>query len=216
MMVRYNLAGLIDEIERRDYVKLELGCGWSKKDKDAIGIDVDDYPDVNYLGDAVDTLRLLANDSIDRISSYHFLEHIDNLGEFFVEAKRILKPNGVIVTTVPHHSNPFFYSDPTHKQFFGLYTFSYFASYAGFSRMTPNYSQIPGLEITDIELVFKSYRPYYLRHAFKKLIGLIFNFCNYTKELYEESFSALFPCYEIRCEIVKKVQLEYGVNNKDS
>ena len=49
-----------------------------------------------------------------------------------------------------------------------------------------------------VDLEFKSARPFYGRYAFKYVIGKVFNSCNYMKELYEENFCYLFPCYEVR------------------
>src|SRR6185312_2948084 len=37
----------------------------------------------------------------------------------------VLEPGGEFRAVVPHFSNLHFYSDPTHRTFFGLYTFSY-------------------------------------------------------------------------------------------
>jgi hypothetical protein len=47
------------------------------------------------------------------------------------------------------------------------------------------------------DLVFKSFKPFYLRHALKLIIGSLVNITAYTKELYEEIFTNIFPCYVV-------------------
>jgi hypothetical protein len=103
---------------------------------------------------------------------------------------------------VPHFSNPYFYSDPTHRRFFGLYSFSYFAEDKIFSRTIPGYSRLPDLVLQDVQLRF--YSPFRQRKRLKKFLGKIFVRTVYAMEFYEEFLSQLFPCYEIRY-LVRKV-----------
>lgn len=187
----------------REHVALELGCGDRKRDSRTIGIDAIDYNSVDVVGDAIEVLRMMPDECIDEISSYHFLEHVSDLDTLMEEIARVLKDGGVLASTVPHFSNPFFYSDPTHHRYFGLYTFLYFADGKLFSRKVPAYCKKNGLVVTNIELVFKSYRPHYFRHAWKRLFGAIVNSFNPVKEFYEENMCWLVPCYEIRCKICK-------------
>ncbi len=126
------------------------------------------------------------------------LEHLGDLGEMLIELGRILKLGGQLEIVVPHFSNPYFFSDTTHKSFFGLYTLCYFSSGSPLKRQVPSYKRQLNFEIVSIDLLFKSSRPFYLRHGFKHLLGLFFNYNNYTRELYEENFCYIFPCYELR------------------
>jgi ubiquinone/menaquinone biosynthesis C-methylase UbiE len=86
--------------------------------------EIDDSDAVDIVGDALQVLKKVPDNAVSKITSYHFLEHVDNLGILLEEIARVLKQDGTLVSVVPHFSNPFFYSDPTHKNFFGLYTFS--------------------------------------------------------------------------------------------
>lgn len=52
--------------------------------------------------------------------------------------------------------------------------------------------------ILKVNLIFNSPQPFDVRYGIKKVIGSFFNSCNYLKELYEENFCYLFPCYEVR------------------
>ena len=177
---------------------LEVGCGDLKRLAGSIGIDIADYPAVDIVGDAVEVMKLIPAVSVDLIQSSHFMEHIADVPAILNEFTRSLKIGGQIDITVPHFSNPFYYSDPTHKSFFGLYTFAYYAENKIFKRTVPSYSRIEGLELVSVHLGMKSYPPRYVRHGFKKLLEMLFNSSTFMRELYEENLCYLFPCYEIR------------------
>lgn len=176
---------------------IEFGCGVKKINPEFIGIDLIDSSCVDIVGDAFDILSEFPNSSISGIHANHFIEHVSNLGLLLSEFARVLKPNGYIVLTAPHFSNPFFYSDPTHKFFFGLYSMSYFAHDKILSRKVPSYSIIDGLSLRSVKLNFKSLKPRYFRHLLLKSFGILFNFNNWSRELYEEIFSKIIPCYEV-------------------
>ena len=177
---------------------IELGCGPNKRHAGAIGIDALDYPGVDIVGDVYEVLAQFPSASVDRVYSYHFIEHVESVSRLLEELARVVKVGGKIELVAPHFSNPHFYSDPTHRNFFGLYTFSYYAGGSPLRRKVPTYRQAPGFRLEQVDLGFKSFPPFYLRHAVKKLVGALFNSCGYMKELYEENFCYLFPCYEVR------------------
>jgi SAM-dependent methyltransferase len=72
-------------------------------------------------------LAELPDNSVAEIYSRHTLEHVDALLPLMGELHRVTKPDGRIEIIVPHFSNPYGYSDPTHVRFFGLYSFYYFS-----------------------------------------------------------------------------------------
>lgn len=194
-------GGLLKKIINSDSLVLELGCGSRKRNTNAIGIDALDYSCVDLVGDVFDVLREFPDSCVAHISAYHFIEHIDDINLLMSELGRIVKPSGLVDFVVPHFSNPYFYSDPTHRVFFGLYTFCYMSQSTVFSRQVPTYQNDLAFSLERVDLKFKSARPFYGRYVFKSVIGRIFNSCNYMKELYEENFCYLFPCYEIRYQL---------------
>jgi SAM-dependent methyltransferase len=186
-------------------VELELGCGNGKRNRQAIGVDMLDYPDVDIVGDVYEVLASFPAQSVDAIYSYHFVEHIPDLPKLLSELARIVKPNGYVEFVAPHFSNPYFYSDPTHRSFFGLYTFCYFANKSPFSRHVPTYGYKSEFGIVKVDLIFKSAHPFIIRYGIKRLIGSFFNSCTYMKEFYEENFCYLFPCYEVRYILFRQI-----------
>jgi SAM-dependent methyltransferase len=193
----------LDEILARGRIVLELGCGGRKADTAAIGVDALDYPGVDIIGDVFASLALFPDGSVDEVKSSHFVEHIEAFPELVKELVRVLKIGGKIDFIAPHFSNPYYYSDVTHRRFFGLYSFCYFCEESPFSRKIPTYDLAGSLAIERVDLHFKSTKPFYIRHAWKRLHQLIFNSCTYMQEFYEENFCYFFPCYEVRYRLVR-------------
>lgn len=197
-MTIFDKKMLFKNFDQADSIELELGCGNRKRHYHAVGVDILDYPDVDIVGDIYEVLALFPSQSVNAVYSYHFAEHVSDLQKLISELARIIKPKGFIEFVVPHFSNPYFFSDPTHRNFFGLYTFCYYADNSPFKRQVPTYEYKVNFSIESVDLIFKSTRPFVIRYGVKRLIGAIFNSCTYMKELFEENFCYLFPCYEIR------------------
>ncbi|MDB2665371.1 methyltransferase type 11 [Gammaproteobacteria bacterium] len=196
---------LISSIKPGDNLMLELGCGEVKHDGQSISIDLIDYEDVDIIGDIYEVLKLIPTASVKHIYSSHVFEHLENLPNILIEIQRILQLDGELEVLVPHFSNSFFYSDPTHTTFFGLYTFSYYFKSNLFKRSVPKYALIDGMELFYVKLIFRSFKPHYLSHAIRKFFQCIFNLSSSMQEVYEESFVNFISCYEVQF-IIKKTQ----------
>lgn len=197
-MALIDKKNIFQEMSSISNIELELGCGNGKRNRQAIGVDMLDYPDVDIVGDVYEVLASFPNKSVDAVYSYHFVEHVPDVPKLLSELARIMKPSGHVEFIAPHFSNPYFYSDPTHRSFYGLYTFCYYANKSPFARQVPTYDYKAQFEIVKVDLIFKSPLPFYVRYSIKRTIGAVLNSCNYLKELYEENFCYLFPCYEVR------------------
>lgn len=191
--------GILNKIKGEELgVTLELGCGESKRVSDAIGVDLLDFPAVDIVGDAMEVLKRFPDDSVQRITSSHFFEHVADLKGLLNECSRVLTRNGKLEIVVPHFSNPYFYSDYTHKTFFGLYTFSYLCHTPQLKRKVPIYGNLVPLRLNDVQLVFRGERPFYVRHAVGSILTKLINLTNYSKEFYEINLCYLMPCHEIK------------------
>jgi predicted SAM-dependent methyltransferase len=184
-------------LPQRTGVRLELGCGGTKRDASAIGIDAQDLPGVDLVGDVFDALAAFPVASVDEVSSFHFFEHVEDLPGLLEAVARVVKPGGHVRVVTPHFSNPYFHSDYTHRRSFGLYTLCYLARSALFARQVPTYGAALLFEVEDVRLGFKSTRPFYVRHAIKRTQGAVFNATRWLQEYWEENLCWSFPAYEV-------------------
>jgi ubiquinone/menaquinone biosynthesis C-methylase UbiE len=192
-----------DLIKSNVEINLELGCGAKKRHINALGIDLLPEEGVDFIGDIFVILKQFPDKVVDNVWSYHFFEHIESTKDLLNELARVCKYNAKITITVPHFSNPYYYSDPTHRTHFGLYTMSYFCEDGILSRSVPKYGVTPKFKIESVTLCFRSFRPRYIRHAIKKILQAIVNINSWSKEFYEEVFAFIFPCYELSYNITK-------------
>lgn len=82
-------------------------------------------PDI--LADLNEPLHLLPDSCVHAVYARHTLEHVERFLELMSELHRVCRPDATLDITVPHFSNPYGYSDPTHVRYFGLYSFFYLA-----------------------------------------------------------------------------------------
>jgi len=181
-------------------VIIELGCGPRKKEG-RIGVDAIDLPNVDIVADLEKGLSFLPDNSVDQIHCRSLLEHIENFDDLVGEIVRVLKTDGTAHIFVPHFSNPYYYSDFTHKRFFGLYSFYYFVDHEHqLRRKVPNFYTDIRIRISSQRLIFRS--SFKLLNPIKKLFGWFINLHTRLQEYYEENLCYLFPCHGI--EVVFK------------
>lgn len=182
-------------------VVLELGCGRNKR-PGAIGVDRIDLPGVDIVADVEEGLDFLPDSSVDEIYARSFFEHVQDFEGLMSEILRVLKKGGKVFVFVPHFSNPYYYSDPTHKRFFGLYSFYYFVdSKYQLKRKVPTYYFDTKIRILSLKLIFDS--PFFFGRIIKKILGVIFNMSSFFQEWYEEDFCYIFPCYGMEIVFTK-------------
>ncbi len=173
-------------------VSLDLGCGASKAEG-RICIDHLDMPNVDIVADLEQGLPFLPDNSVDSIHSKSLLEHIDNFDVLMKDIWRVLKPEGRKHLFVPHFSNPYYYSDSTHRRFFGLYSFEYFSgSQSRYKRKVPSFYHEYGFVTERLRLVFTS--PWRTRKLLKRTAQRIFNLNGWLQEFYEENLCYMIPC----------------------
>jgi len=174
---------------------VELGCG-PKKKEGRIGVDKVDLPNVDIVADLENGLPFFPDNSVDEVHCRSVFEHIENFENLMKEIVRVLKDNGKAHVSVPHFSNPYYYSDYTHRRFFGLYTFYYFVNAERqLKRKVPNFYTDIRINIISQRLIFKS--PFWFSRRIKKLLGFVFNCHRSMQEFYEGHLCYIFPCHGI-------------------
>ena len=174
---------------------IELGCGQKKK-PGRVTIDKVDLSNVDIVADVENGLPFLPDDSVYEIHCRSVFEHIQNFENLMQEIVRVLKKNGKAFVFVPHFSNPYYYSDYTHKRFFGLYTFYYFVdTEQQLKRKVPNFYTNVRINIVSQRLIFRS--PFWLSRQAKKAFGFLVNCHRSIMEFYELHLCYIFPCHGI-------------------
>lgn len=190
----------LSELMRKEKVILNLGGG-KNRIPGVINVDRIDLPEVDIVADLENGLEFMPDNSVDEIRCRSFLEHIDNLERLMAEIYRVLKKDGLVKIFVPHFTNPYYYSDFTHKRPFGYYTFYYFSkNQRTLLRKVPTFYNNIDFMVVSQKLIFNSVlRRYHLCNRFNEWF---FNLNTRLQEIYEAFFSPFTPCYGL--EVVLK------------
>jgi SAM-dependent methyltransferase len=173
--------------------RVNLGCG-DQRLHGYIGLDILKRAGTDVICDLNVSIPL-ASSSVEHIQATSLLEHIDQFEQLLKEVFRVLGPDGTFYVTVPHWTNPLYYSDYSHRRFFGLATFDYFANPEDQAyRKVPVYTEIR-FQAVSTRLIFWS--PFRLLYWPMKGFQLLVNCGTAPQLFYEYHLSSLVPCYAI-------------------
>lgn len=125
--MRFINPSALEDIKHNRPLHLDLGCGALAREG-FYGVDILEMDGVDIVADLDEPLEGLPDNSVIEVYSRHAFEHIGNFLGLMAELHRIVRPKGRIEITVPHFSNGYGYSDPTHVRSFGSYTMFYFVN----------------------------------------------------------------------------------------
>ena len=103
---------------------LDLGCG-KKKRAGSFGVDWSDRHDADVIHDLYVFPYPFEGASVDMVYIDNTLEHLDDPIAVMGELYRIVKPSGIVKVIVPYFRSVSAFTDPTHKHFFTVESFSY-------------------------------------------------------------------------------------------
>lgn len=187
------------ELDAGRPIKLNLGGGLRPL-PGYYHLDLVDLPGVDIQADLNEPLDKLPDGSVDAIHCRHLLEHIDNFLPLLEELHRVVRPGGEIDIRVPHFSNPYGYSDPTHVRFFGLYSFFYFTDPDKQPRRkVPAFYSRCRFQVgnVNIRLMHETWFDKAVRAVLQPLVNLSRNW----QDWYERRLCRLFPANEIQYRI---------------
>jgi SAM-dependent methyltransferase len=177
-------------------LRLDLGSGPTPR-PGYLGVDVNGDREAVVRSDVLEYLQQLPTDSVDDVVSFHFLEHVLDPGEILSEIAQVLRIGGEAFIVVPRFSNPYFYSDPTHRTPFGLYSMSYFVHDPILRRRMPQYSECLPLELTEVRLRFRAATNNRIAsRIYRTLFGWIGKRPRLC-EFYEFNPTGMVPCFQI-------------------
>lgn len=178
--------------------KLKIDVGGGKSPKPGyFSLDISASVDPDILADIGEPLDQLPTNSVSAIYSRHTLEHIRSLDVFMQEMHRVVCPDGLIEIIVPHFSNAYAFSDPTHVRFFGLYSMYYFSPTSlQPKRKVPNYYYKTTYKVIEIKIEF------YRQTAFDRLLGgaleKVVNSSFSLQEFYERRLAYIYHAWQLR------------------
>lgn len=180
------LSGKVSAPEQRRGARhLELGCG-KRKPAGAIGLDISRNSLADVQCDVTRTPWPLRDDSFDRISCLHLVEHVDDVVAFMAEIHRVARHGARVVLVTPHFSSVHSWEDPTHRHHFALYSFDMFADEDCYLR-----ERVGRFRIISRELGFGSS----ILNILPRILARRF------PRWYERRFPFLFPARNIRVEL---------------
>ena len=186
-----------EDIEQGSPVRLNLGAGLTKR-ANFYSVDHLELDGVDIVADLNKPLDMLPDNSVEYIYSRHTLEHINELLPLFRELYRITKPGGTIEIIVPHYTNPYYYSDPTHVRFFGLNTMFYFVDpeKQPVKRKVPTFYSDVRFEVESVEIEF--YRLSLFDRLFVPFFSRLVNKNIAWQDFYERRLAGLYHAWQLR------------------
>ncbi len=195
--MRLNNPQVASDLKQGKPLRIDLGSGPTPR-PGLYALDQLELDGIDIVADLNEPLDLLPDNCAEYVFSSHALEHVDKLLALLAEIHRITRPDGLIEIVVPHFSNPYYYSDPTHVRFFGLYTMYYFVDPDKQSavRKVPALNAGARFDIESIRLSF--YRFNLFDRIIVPILRYLVNRSERWQNFYELRLSWLFPAAEIR------------------
>jgi SAM-dependent methyltransferase len=122
-------------VEYRGFTKppgrvLDVGCGIHKQ-PGSIGIDRNPASCADVLADLDRFPYPFADNSFDRLTAIHVIEHLTDVIGAMEEFHRLVRPGGTVRLETPHYTDFSSFCDPTHKSHLNSFSFRYFGENHG-------------------------------------------------------------------------------------
>ena len=171
------------DLERRSI--LHLGSG-RKYHVDAVNVDLVADTDPDVVHDLDRTPWPFPDGRFSEVWAYDVLEHLDDLVAVMEEIHRVSRPGAILKATVPHFSCSNAFTDPTHRHYFGRFSFDYFTGENEF----PFYSRARFRR----RAASINFRPTLLNKAVHRL-------ANWRPAWYEQRWAWMFPAWFLYFEL---------------
>lgn len=186
----------LKDLEAGSPIRLELGSAGGKR-TGFYGVDHLSLPGVDLVADLNLPFDLLPDNSVHELYSRHTLEHVHQFLPLMREIHRVCRADAKIEIIVPHFSNVFGFSDPTHVRFFGLYTMNYFVA----AEDQPAIRRVPAF-YSDLRFAVESVRiEFYREGRIDRLLARPFeslvNRSAAWQHFYERRLCNLFHAWQI-------------------
>jgi len=109
---------------------LDVGCG-IRKHPGAIGIDRNPASRADVLCDLDHFPYPFGDNSFDRLTAIHVIEHVMDVIRTMEEFHRLVRPRGTVRIETPHYTDFSSFCDPTHRSHLNSFSFRYFGENHG-------------------------------------------------------------------------------------
>jgi hypothetical protein len=185
---------------------LRLNLGSGKRNRPGFyNVDHLPLPGVDIVANLNEPLDDLPDNSVDEIYSRHTLEHVANLLPLLSDIHRISRPRARIEIIVPHFSNSYSFSDPTHVRVFGLYSFFYFCDEPDQPlRKVPNFYLTQRFRVASVRFTMQKHSlvDRMVHSWLQKLINRRYS----RQDWYERKMCRWFPVSSVRYVLYPKKQ----------
>lgn len=189
---------MVKALGRREYVRLNLGCGKDIFDG-YINLDIVALNGVDVVHDLNKLPLPFKDNEFEEIYAKDIIEHLEYI-PLMKELHRILQPRGKLIIKSPHYTSLNFWTDPTHKHAFAVRTFSFFA------KENPNLPNIDRSYYFDFQFSkIESVKITFPRHfPWDRINEWLVNIHPKVQVFYELTmWHSLFPAENVCCELVK-------------
>jgi SAM-dependent methyltransferase len=195
--VRLRNPQIARDLDQGKPLRIDIGSG-PRPRPGFYALDQLELDGIDIVADLNQPLDLLPDACAEHIFASHTLEHVEKLLPLIAEIHRIARPGALLEIIAPHFSNPYYYSDPTHVRFFGLYTMNYFVDTQKQPEVwrVPNFYSQVRFEMESVKIAF--YRFNLWDRLFVPFLRYFVNRSARTQNFYELRLSWLFPAAEIR------------------
>ena len=187
---------ILNDLKEGKLLSLNLGSEYENHE-DFYNVDINEELAVDIVADLNFPLDLIPENSVCNIYSNQTFEHIENLFGLLAEIHRISIKGGKCEIIVPHFSNPYYYSDPTHVRQFGLFSMHYFTSENyQWRRKVPSYYSDTKFILRDVEIIF--YKDTLIDLLFANVLSPLVNLSRTFQHIFEKRFCWFYPPANIK------------------
>ena len=164
---------------------LNLGAG-EKQVGNAVNLDITAATEPDIVHNLDDRPWPLPDAQFAEVLAHDVIEHLDDVVATMEEIHRVSRDGAVVRITLPHFSSANAFTDPTHRHYFGWFSFHYFTGEHQFSF----YTDVRFRRRTS-QIVFKP----------SVLNKLVWRLANRWPEAYEQRWAWMFPAWYLYFEL---------------
>jgi SAM-dependent methyltransferase len=159
--------------------RLNLGCGRQRR-ADCWNVDARAEVAPDLVWDLDRRPYPLPRGHFEHVYALDVVEHLASVRDFLEEVHEILAPGGIVELTTPHYSSANSFTDPTHRQHLGYFSFDYFTAEHSLS-----FYSVARFEVAERILVFPG----------TPLDRLVSRFANRHPAFYERRLAWIAPAW---------------------